>query len=143
MGPLLLPAVAAVHLYARPGRRELVPAAVAMILGYAADSALVLLGLLHFPEQTRLGAPSPAWMVALWGSFGIALRASLGWLRTRRRLAAALGAVGGPMAYFGGAALGAVRLESPAWLSLAAVGGLYLLATPLLCAVAERGPARE
>ncbi len=137
-GPTLLPAVAAVHLYARPGWRELVPAAAAVVLGYGADSALVLLDLLHFPDQTRLGGPSPLWMVALWGNFGIALRASLGWLQERPRLAAALGALGGPMAYFGGAALGAVRLADPTRGSLAAVGAVYLVATPVLCIVADR-----
>lgn len=138
LGPTLLPAVAAVHLYARPGWRELVPAAAAVALGYGADSALVLLDLLHFPDQTRLGGPSPLWMVALWGNFGIALRASLGWLQERPRLAAALGAIGGPMAYFGGAALGGVRLADPTWVSLAAVGVVYLVATPVLCVVADR-----
>lgn len=137
LGPALLPAVAAIHLVARPGWRELVPAAVAMVLGYGADSALVLTGLLRFPEQTLLGGPSPVWMVALWGNFGIALRASLRWLRRRRRLAAALGAIGGPMAYAGGAALGAVRLGDPTWVSLGAVGAVYLLGTPALCAVTD------
>lgn len=140
LGPALLPVVAAAHVYARPGWQELAPAVVAMALGYGADSALVLADLLHFPEQARLGGPSPVWMVALWGNFGVALRASLGWLRRRRRLAAALGAVGGPMAYGGGAALDAVQLGEPAWLSLLAVGAVYLLATPVLCMVASRGP---
>lgn len=143
LGPALLPAVAAFHLAARPGWRELVPAVVAVVLGYGADSALVFLDLLHFPRQTRLGGPSPLWMVALWGNFGIALRASLGWLQRRPRLAAALGAVGGPMAYFGGAALGAVRLGDPTWGSLAAVGVVYLVATPGLCRVADRLTSRR
>ncbi|MDP2497300.1 MAG: DUF2878 domain-containing protein [Candidatus Palauibacterales bacterium] len=142
LGPALLPGVAAAHLAARPGWRELLPAAAALVIGYGADSALVLLGLLHFPEQTGPGGPSPLWMVALWGNLGIALRASLGWLRPRPRLAGALGAVGGPVAYFGGASLDAVRLGDPTWLSLAAVGAVYLVATPVLCLLAERGPSR-
>jgi hypothetical protein len=110
------------------------------VLGWLADSGLALAGLIAFPESTRLGGPSPLWMVALWAAFASTLRHSLGWLRGRWSLGVALGAIGGPLAYLGGEALGAITVTGTA--GVAAVAVQYALATPLLLAVvrhAERG----
>jgi len=82
----------------------------AVLLGYGLDSSLVLVGAIAFPEAARLGWPAPLWMAALWLMFSMTLRQSLGWLRGRYLLAALLGALGGPAAYWAGAQLGAVQL---------------------------------
>lgn len=105
----------------------------AATLGWLADSALVLAGLLQFPEYTRLGQPSPLWMVALWIGFAATLRHCLSWLRGRWLLSAALGAVGGPLAYAGGAAFGVIELAGNS--AFAAVSLQYALATPMLLGV--------
>lgn len=52
-----------------------------------------------------------AWWFALWCNFGAALGLALSPLRKRVLLAAVVGCVGGPAAYFGGASLGAVVLD--------------------------------
>lgn len=84
----------------------------AAAIGYIVDSALVLSGAIAFPESTRLGWPSPLWMAALWLMFSMTLRHSLGWLRGRYLLAALLGAVGGPLAYWAGEQLDAIDITS-------------------------------
>lgn len=107
----------------------------AVLLGWAADSTLVLSGLLAFPPFAQLGQPSPVWMVALWVCFAATLRHSLGWLRGRWLVGAALGAVGGPLAYLGGESLGALILNGN--LAIAAVSLQFALATPILMAVVK------
>jgi len=104
----------------------------AALLGYFADSLLVVCGLLAFPEQAMLGAPSPVWMVVLWVNLAATLRHCLKWLRGMPPIiAAVLGAVAGPFSYFAGAKLGAVVLTQPP-LSLAAIAMEWALATPAL-----------
>ncbi len=103
----------------------------AAAFGYAADSLLVLLGLIGFPEHARLGAPSTLWMVALWVSFAATLRHALRWLNARYLLGALLGAIGGPLAYRAGEALGAITISDP-FAGLAAVSVEWLVAMPLL-----------
>ena len=109
------------------------------LLGFAADSLLVLSGFMSFPPQARLGAPTTLWMVVLWLAFAATLRHVLGWLRGRYLLGALLGAVAGPFAYWSGSKLGAVVLTDSAasptaspTASLIAVGVVWLLAMPTL-----------
>ncbi|HET6412398.1 MAG TPA: DUF2878 family protein [Anaeromyxobacter sp.] len=129
----------AVHVALRPAeRRRLLRAALAAAAyGFATDTALAAVGLAALAGGGRV---SPAWMVGLWAIFGVALTASL------RRVASwplpvlvALGAVAGPTAYRGGAALGALALSGlPA---LAAVGAQWAIGLPLLSWVARSRPA--
>lgn len=141
--PYLGPAFAALwlplHLRStRPWHRlDLKLLIIAGLLGYALDSLLVLGGWLSFPEYAQLGAPSTLWMVTLWLGFAATLRHVLGWLRRRYLLAAVLGAMFGPLAYWGGAQLGAVNLgESPD--ALMAIAVEWSIAMPLLLIVVER-----
>jgi hypothetical protein len=75
-------------------------------------------------------------MIGLWLNFAATLNQSLGWLHGRPLLAALFGAAGGPLAYYGGARLGATE-------ALPGAGGLLLLAvgwgvmTPLLLKLAK------
>lgn len=106
-------------------------------LGYVLDSLLVLAGALSFPAEARFGAPTTLWMVTLWLGFAATLRHVLGWLRGRYVVAALLGMVAGPFAYWGGAKLGAVVLTEPVT-SLALVGAEWLVAMPLLLLIVNR-----
>jgi hypothetical protein len=60
------------------------------------------------------------------------------WLRGRFVTAALLGAALGPLAYQGGAGLGAARFITPEWRALVALAITWGLAMPLLVVVAER-----
>lgn len=108
------------------------------VLGFAADTALVALGLFH-PVRGTFPAPwSPPWLVAMWVSFGTTLNVSLAFLKGRPALSAAFGVLGGPAAYFAGARLGAASIPEPAWAGLAAVGVVWGIAMPFLSLLAGR-----
>jgi hypothetical protein len=131
-------AIVAWHLRcaARPGA-ELVLMLAAAAVGALWDSLLAALGLVEFPNGTIVAGTAPYWMVALWMLFATTLNQSLAWLKRGLPLAAALGAIGGPLAYLGGARLGAlVFVEQSAALAALAVGWAVL--TPLLVALARR-----
>jgi uncharacterized protein DUF2878 len=77
------------------------------------------------------------WMVGLWAIFATTLNVSLRWLRARPWLAAALGFLGGPAAYYSGARLGAMEFIT-AGAALAGIALGWAIATPLLLGVARR-----
>ena len=137
LGPIVTATWMAAHLLNLPrhrARREIAIEArllvAAAALGWLADSTLVLSGLIAFPDVARFGGPSPLWMVALWVCFAATLRHSLSCLQGRWLCGAALGATGGPLAYLGGEALGAIVITDGAAITAMAVQ--YAIATPTL-----------
>jgi hypothetical protein len=139
VGPAVVATLLAIHLRLRRAwRPELLLVVLAGVIGYVADSALVLAGVFGFTDPARLGWPSTIWMVCLWMSFAATLRASLGWLRGRYALAAVFGAVGGPLAYWAGARFGAIEFGDAMARGLALVALEYLLAMPLLVWIERR-----
>ena len=136
LGPLAVAAYAAGYLRTVPsGRarsRQAWLLALAGAAGYAADSALVLSGVLAFPPQAVLGWPSTVWMVALWVLQAAVLGGALSRLRGRHVTAAIVGAVGGPLAYLAGERMGAAVLGPSHAVALTAIGVEWALAMPLL-----------
>jgi apolipoprotein D and lipocalin family protein len=97
---------------------------VAVLIGFVLDSTLAATGLLEFTSGVWVHGLTTYWMLCLWIAFATTLRHSLRWLVNRPLLAAAAGALGGPLAYYAGASLGALRL--PALISaLPAIGALW------------------
>lgn len=110
------------HWSLREGRlHELLFVLASAVFGFVVDSLLVMAGVIAFPEYARLGSPSTVWMACLWLMFAMTLRHSLGWLRRQYLLAASLGAVFGPLAYWAGSRIGAIRLDAEI-LPLGAIG---------------------
>jgi hypothetical protein len=111
--------------------------AVALLLGFLLETVWVRSGLIGYaaPWPTRT---HPAWLMALWASFGLTVVPLFGYLHARPGLAAALGAVGGPLAYLG-AARGwhAVLLPAPQWPSLLALAAGWGIALPTLTGLAR------
>ncbi|MEX2575853.1 MAG: DUF2878 domain-containing protein [Halofilum sp. (in: g-proteobacteria)] len=139
LGPALIAVLVAIHLTRVDARRrESLTLVSAAAVGYALDSALVLAGAFDFPPAAVVGAPTTVWMVALWVNFATAINGALYWLGGRPWLAAALGLIGGPMAYYGGVRLGALLLPHGSGYMLALVALEWLVATPLLIAGAAR-----
>lgn len=118
LGPLVMVPVLAVHLiYSDDRQAEVRLLLVAGTAGFLFDTGMILCGVFT-PVTLLLPAPwSPPWMVGLWLNLATTLNFSLGWLRGRLPLAALFGAIGGPLAYHGGAQLGAT-LELPSGPSL-------------------------
>ncbi len=89
---------------------KLVVAAAA--IGLAWDSALVVAGLASYAGAGLLPGLVPLWMVALWATFATTLNLALAPLKSRPWLAAVVGAVAGPLAYWAGVRLGAIETDA-------------------------------
>jgi hypothetical protein len=139
LGPLFVAVLVAIHLTLIPARqRELATLAAAAIFGYLLDSIMVLAGVLDFPAQARAGMPSTVWMVALWVNFAMALNVALHWLQRRYLLAAVLGAIGGPTAYFGGIHFGGLVAPAGVPVLVMAIAIQWAVAMPLVLVGAAR-----
>ncbi len=110
---------------------------VAVALGFAWESLLVFSGLLEYSSGNWMPGVAPYWIVAMWVLFATTLNVGMRWLRRNAMTASIAGAVGGPMAFFAGASLGAVELVSPA-ISLVCIGIGWAVLLPLLVQIARR-----
>ena len=129
LGPLSVMMVLALHLSQSPRRLAEVTLALATgAFGFLFDSVLAAGGVFS-PVRYWMPAPlSPIWMVLLWVNFATLLNVSLKWLQGRYVLAALLGAVGGPAAYYGGAKPGATQ-------DAFTMGDILVLSAAWSCAV--------
>lgn len=139
LGVASVAVLVAIHVALVPARRrELALIAAMAAFGYVADSIPTLLGLYAFPESAQLGGPSPLWMVALWCNFATAPSVALYWMANRPALSAVLGALGGPLAYFGGMQFGGMLAPLGTVPMLAAVAVEWAVAMPLIMWAAVR-----
>ena len=137
-GALTALAIVAWHVaHAREPRRELLLVTCAAALGVVFESLLVQSGWIRFDAGVLVEGAATYWMVALWALFATTLNVSLRSLRTRGWLAALLGAIGGPLAYYAGARLGALEFVATG-AGLAAIGAGWAVLTPLLFRAALR-----
>ena len=121
---------------ARP-RDELLLILYAGGIGAVWDSLLVYTGLLQYPSGTLIEGTAPYWIIAMWLLFATTLNVSLKWLRHRPYLAAILGLVAGPAAYYAGYKLGGVQI--PDFVSaMAALAAGWALLMPLLIHLSVR-----
>lgn len=118
-------------------RVELALVVLAAAIGLAWETLLVAMGWIDYPGSRWVIGLTPAWMVTLWMVFATTLNVSLAWLKARPLLAAALGAMSGPAAYYGGARLGALVLAEPVH-ALAALAIGWATLTPILLLAARR-----
>jgi hypothetical protein len=79
----------------------------------------------------------PVWVIALWFGFGTLPNASLAWLRTRPFLQVLMGAIAGPLTYWGGAEMGAATLSQNAGSALFGIGFAWALALPVIFMLAD------
>jgi hypothetical protein len=120
----------------RPFLKEAALIGLAALLGLAFESLLQASGWVAYVGGGG-GHLAPLWMAALWANFATTLNVSLRPLQGRPWLAAGLGALGGPAAYWGGAQLGAMTFHDLG-AGLAALAVAWALLTPLLLALAVR-----
>ena len=138
LGTAVAGALIAVHLWrvAQP-RPELTLLLIAGAMGLVFDSLLVTLGLVQFPSGTLIEGMAPHWIIAMWMMFATTLNITFRWLKGRLVLAAVLGAVAGPLAYYAGAELGGVSF-SQLQTSLLALALVWGIAMPLLMVLSDR-----
>lgn len=126
---------------ARSRATDLRLVAACLACGALLDGALAATGLAHY-ALAPAGLPlAPLWIFVLWAAFALTLNHSLAVLQRHRALAAALGAVGAPLAYLGAARAEAVSFAAPLWAALA-LGLAWALVLPLLLALARRWTAQ-
>jgi hypothetical protein len=92
----------------RPAQELKLVMAVSFI-GLLAESLVATQGNIIYTSGQPVPFLPPYWIVAMWALLSIALNVTMRWLKGRLWIAAALGAVVGPMALFSGARLGAAR----------------------------------
>lgn len=117
-------------------RAEIELLAVAMILGLLVDSALASSGQIGFAAGGPSDGWAPHWMLALWAVFATTLNRSLRWMIGRPIVAAAFGALGGPLAYFSGTRLGALQMPTPE-IALPLIAACWAAAMLILSAIAR------
>ena len=86
------------------------------LIGFAWDSVLSQMQILVFTTGLIHPYLAPHWILMMWLLFATTLSVSLRWLYQRFWLSLLLGAIAGPLAYLGGASLGAVIIPDH-WLA--------------------------
>lgn len=121
----------------RHRRIELRLIVVALVLGVLLETIWVRSGLFYYAAPWPF-AEAPAWILALWVAFALTIVPLFGYLHTRPWMAAAFGALGGPLAYLG-AARGwhAVTMTAPVWQVLLWLALGWGFAMPLLTMLAR------
>ncbi len=118
-------------------RKELTLLLIAALIGTAWESLLVSAGILQYPSGTITQGMAPSWIIAMWMLFATTLNVSLRWLKHRPGLAALLGAIAGPAAFFTGHKLGGVEIPDMAVAMLVLAIGWSIL-MPLLMSISNR-----
>lgn len=117
--------------------KELVLLLIAAAIGTTWESLLVSTGLLQYPSGTFIQGIAPNWIIAMWLLFATTLNVSLRWLKNRPIVAALLGAIAGPAAFFTGYKLGGVNIpDLPVAMLVLAAGWSVLM--PLLMSLSNR-----
>lgn len=137
-GTLTVVVALGIHLWmaARPGPEFALVLTIAAI-GTVWDSLIVSLGLMSYPSGMFAAGLAPHWIIAMWALFAMTLNLSMAWLKGRWALAAVMGAIGGPLAYFAGYRLGGVESASLA-LALGVQAAGWAVMMPLLASLASR-----
>lgn len=100
-GLLVLAVFASWQLIVSPWpRADACLAVIVSVIGFMLDSTFAHYGAMRFETVVPWAGFAPIWMVALWTSFALTLNHSLAFLQRRMLLAALLGAIGAPLAYW-------------------------------------------
>ena len=138
LGPVATALAVFVHLFIAPRvLPELQLLMASLFVGLLWETLVLQLGLVRFEAGGSMSRWAPLWIIAMWPLFATTLNCSLGFLHGRYLLAAALGAVGGPLAYYAGQQLGALTL-TPTTSALLVQGAGWALLMPLLMLLARR-----
>jgi len=143
LGPAVAVVALSLHVFLVPDRvAALRLIALVGFLGYITDSALGLVGVFEFREGfLDVRWLAPLWLLGLWLVLATTLRSSLEWLSDHSRLAAMSGGVAGPLSYYAGDRLGALRIGEPLAQKLIILTLVWSLLLPMLfaCSRGVRG----
>lgn len=81
--------------------------------------------------------PIPLWLATIWLALATLPNHSLEWMKRRPLLSVLFGALGGPLAYWGGARLGAATFNWPLLDSLVVLAVVWALLWPLIMLISQ------
>ena len=137
MAMLVVAAVVMAHLATVPVKsKESMLLVSAAVIGMAWESLLVRFGIVSYPGYTDAAALAPYWIVAMWVLFATTINHGLRWIKRSWIVASAAGLIGGPLAFFSGAQLGAVEFSNTL-LALVSIGVGWAVLLPTLALVAD------
>lgn len=99
-----------------------------ILLGAIVETASVSLGLTTFKHAPTYLQTYPPYMWGLWANFAMTLYYSMYWLKGKYFLGSILGAVMGPLAYWGAGKLGAIQLHWDTPVKVVGFGAIWALA---------------
>lgn len=137
MATLVVAAVVVAHLATVPVKsKESMLLVAAAVIGMTWESLLVRFGIVSYPGYTVAAALAPYWIVAMWVLFATTINHGLRWIKRSWIVASAAGLIGGPLAFFSGAQLGAVEFSNTL-LALVSIGVGWAVLLPTLALVAD------
>ncbi|MEP6485096.1 MAG: DUF2878 domain-containing protein [Rudaea sp.] len=139
-GPIAVAIFAALQLAVSTSRRsDVVLICIAAAAGFVIDSLFARSGALSYASPVPWVSLAPVWIVALWVNFALTLNHSLSYLKSNFVLAAALGGIGAPLAYWAAfKGWNAISFgESPIG-TLIVLAFVWAVVTPILCLAANR-----
>ena len=133
LGPLLVTITVPLQLYlfTEHHKAETLFVLTCGITGFTLESILIL-GRVYLPVEQIALPLCPPWMVGLWFNLAMLISLSLGWLKGKHLLAALLGAIAGPLAYWGGDQLHALKVAPFFWQGYFPLALTWALTLPLL-----------
>ena len=109
------------------------------LAGLILDTVLINTGVFIPVSDYMTSNIAPVWLIGLWMLFGISLNHSLRWLQQRYLMAAVLGLISAPLAYYAGQRFGALDFSGHESVtgSLLTIGLCWFFMTPLLLAMSK------
>ncbi len=137
IGDAAIALVVCAHLLSVPvWKKEALLLAVAGLIGLVWETTLVWSGVLSYPASPGVGVLAPSWIVAMWVLFATTINVSLSWVKRSWWLASLFGAIGGPLAFVAGKALGAVEFGDLVTTPLI-IGAGWAVLLPVLCRISD------
>jgi hypothetical protein len=129
--------VALIHLFSvSVPVKEAIFLLAAAVVGLAWESLVLSTGLIQYPESSQYGAWAPHWIVAMWVLFATTINHGLSWVKRNWMVSLTAGLIGGPVAFYAGAGLGAVTFTNQT-LALALIGAGWAVLLPLVVLIAD------
>ena len=133
IGALCVAAAVALHFTLIDNTRsEALLLATAAAIGFAWESLLVATNVLDYGSV----GVAPYWIVVMWVLFATTINVGMRWLRRSPWLAAAAGAVGGPLSFGAGERMGAVAFPEPI-VALGVIAAGWALLLPAVVQIAK------
>ncbi|MBF0278487.1 MAG: DUF2878 domain-containing protein [SAR324 cluster bacterium] len=98
-----------------------------VLLGGVVETLFSSLGLVSFVYASDYFPTYPPYMWGIWANFAMTFHFSMKWLEKRIFLAAGMGGVAGPLAYFAAEKLGAIDVQWNTYLDLAGLVVIWSL----------------